>query len=109
MWRRSARGGNSLIHTTMAAVKDRLTKEIAYWDHRAEDLKAQEQAGRQPRMNWLMARQRADDVTGPAGTAARRTGTGTPDLRSPARGGWGCPGSAGRTFDTPRWREPDGA
>ena len=49
-----------LIHTTMAAVKDRLTKEIAYWDHRAEDLKAQKQAGRQPRMNWLMARERAD-------------------------------------------------
>src|SRR5437870_11697291 len=49
-----------LMHTTMAAVKDRLTKEIAYWDHRAEDLKAQEQAGRQPRMNWLMARERAD-------------------------------------------------
>ncbi len=49
-----------LIQTTMAAVKDRLTKEIAYWDHRAEDLKAQEQAGRQPRMNWLMARERAD-------------------------------------------------
>jgi hypothetical protein len=51
-----------LIHTTMAAVKDRLTKEIAYWDHRAEDLKAQEQAGRQPRMNWLRARERADTL-----------------------------------------------
>ena len=29
-----------------AAVKDRLTKEIGYWDHRAEELRAQEQAGR---------------------------------------------------------------
>ena len=47
---------DQLIRTTMAAVKDRLTKEITYWDHRAEDLKAQEQAGRQPRMNWLQAR-----------------------------------------------------
>lgn len=53
---------DQLIRTTMAAVKDRLTKEITYWDHRAEDLKAQEQAGRQPRMNWLQARARADDL-----------------------------------------------
>src|SRR2546426_11501069 len=29
-----------------AAVKDRLTKEIGYWDHRAQDLKLQEQAGK---------------------------------------------------------------
>ena len=47
---------------THAAVKERLTKEINYWDHRAEDLKAQEAAGKQPRMNWQMARQRADDL-----------------------------------------------
>jgi SNF2 family DNA or RNA helicase len=34
------------IDKTRAAVKDRLTKEIAYWDHRAEQLKLQEQAGK---------------------------------------------------------------
>jgi hypothetical protein len=34
-----------LIAKTEAAVKDRLTKEISYWDHRAEQLKLQEQAG----------------------------------------------------------------
>jgi superfamily II DNA or RNA helicase len=51
-----------LVAKTMAAVKERLTKEIAYWDHRAEELKAQEAAGRQPRMNWQRARQRADDL-----------------------------------------------
>jgi len=28
-----------LIARTEAAVKDRLTKEISYWDHRAEQLK----------------------------------------------------------------------
>ena len=33
------------IDKTRAAVKDRLTKEIGYWDHRAEELKLQEQAG----------------------------------------------------------------
>ena len=34
-----------LIAKTEAAVKDRLTKEITYWDHRAEQLKLQEQVG----------------------------------------------------------------
>lgn len=50
------------IQKITAAVKDRLTKEIVYWDHRAEELKAQEQAGKQPRMNWLRARERADNL-----------------------------------------------
>jgi len=35
-----------LIAKTMAAVKDRLTKEINYWDYRAGELKEQEQAGK---------------------------------------------------------------
>lgn len=51
-----------LVAKTVAAVKERLTKEIAYWDHRAEELKAQEEAGRQPRMNWQKARERADEL-----------------------------------------------
>lgn len=51
-----------LAAKTIAAVKERLTKEIAYWDHRAEELKAQEEAGRQPRMNWQKARERADEL-----------------------------------------------
>lgn len=34
------------IEKTRAAVKDRLTKEIAYWAHRAEELRLQEQAGK---------------------------------------------------------------
>ena len=50
-----------LIAKTEAAVKERLTKEISYWDHRAEDLKAQEQAGRpNARLNSQEARKRAD-------------------------------------------------
>jgi len=53
------------IERTTAAVKDRLTKEIAYWDHRAEELKAQEQAGRRnARLNSEMARRRADELEG---------------------------------------------
>jgi hypothetical protein len=51
------------IEKTRAAVKDRLTKEIAYWDHRAEQLKLQEQAGRAgARLNSQEARRRADDL-----------------------------------------------
>jgi len=51
------------IEKTRAAVKDRLTKEIGYWDHRAEDLKLQEQAGRpNARLNSLEARRRADEL-----------------------------------------------
>jgi hypothetical protein len=34
------------IEKTRAAVHDRLTKEITYWDHRAEELKLEEQAGK---------------------------------------------------------------
>jgi hypothetical protein len=52
-----------LIVKTEAAVKDRLTKEINYWDHRAEDLKHQEQAGRlNARLNSNEARKRADTL-----------------------------------------------
>lgn len=51
------------IGKTRAAVKERLTKEIGYWDHRAEELKLQEQAGRpNARLNWQEARKRADDL-----------------------------------------------
>jgi hypothetical protein len=51
------------IDKVRAAVKDRLTKEIGYWDHRAEDLKLQEQAGKSnARLNSLEARRRADDL-----------------------------------------------
>jgi len=51
------------IVKTRAAVKDRLTKEITYWDHRAEELKLQEQAGKpNARLNSQEARRRADDL-----------------------------------------------
>lgn len=52
-----------LIAKTMVAVKDRLTKEINYWDHRAEDLKMQESAGKaNAKINSAKARQRADEL-----------------------------------------------
>jgi hypothetical protein len=51
------------IEKTRAAVKDRLTKEIAHWDHRAEQLRLQEQAGKPgARLNSGEARRRADEM-----------------------------------------------
>lgn len=53
------------IRRTEAAVKDRLTKEIAYWDHRAQELKLDEQAGKpNARLNSDEARKRADLLQG---------------------------------------------
>jgi hypothetical protein len=52
-----------MVTRTIAAVHDRLTKEISYWDHRAQDLKAQERAGRvNARLNSEMAQRRADEL-----------------------------------------------
>ncbi len=53
-----------LIDKTNAAVQDRLTKEINYWDHRAAQLKDQELAGKvNAKLNSGLARQRADNLT----------------------------------------------
>ena len=53
------------IAKTEAAVKDRLTKEIAYWDHRANALREQEEAGKpNARLNSNEARKRADALQG---------------------------------------------
>lgn len=55
----------TLIAKTEAAVKDRLTKEIAYWDNRSAQLKFQEQAGKTgARLNSGEARKRADLLQG---------------------------------------------
>jgi superfamily II DNA or RNA helicase len=51
-----------IVTRTAQAVKERLTKEINYWDHRAEELRLSEQAGAQPRLNSAKARQRADEL-----------------------------------------------
>jgi superfamily II DNA or RNA helicase/predicted nucleotidyltransferase len=55
-------GTLSRVDPTLAAVKSRLTQQIAYWDHRAEEIKAQELAGKKPKLNSGRARQRADDL-----------------------------------------------
>ncbi|MFC1763849.1 helicase-related protein [Planctomycetota bacterium] len=53
---------DELIEKCSQAIRQRLTKEITYWDHRAQELKAREEAGKTPRINSTMARQRADDL-----------------------------------------------
>ncbi len=51
------------IAKTRAAVKDRLTKEIAHWYHRAEQLRVQERAGKPgARLNSGEARRRAENL-----------------------------------------------
>ena len=52
-----------MIEKTVRAVKDRLTKEINYWDQRAADLRLQEQAGKlNAKLNSGKAQQRADEL-----------------------------------------------
>jgi superfamily II DNA or RNA helicase len=50
------------VTSTLAAVKDRLTREITYWDNRANDLQLKADAGKTPQMNADRARRRADGL-----------------------------------------------
>ena len=45
-----------------AAVQERLTREVTYWDHRASELQLQTDAGKSPRMNPDRAAGRADEL-----------------------------------------------
>ncbi len=47
---------------TAAAVRERLTAEIAHWDRRAQELRRQADEGRQPAMNWERAQERAAEL-----------------------------------------------
>lgn len=58
------------VDRTKQHVRERLHEEIRYWDARARDLRDQEAAGKQPRMNAAAAQRRADDL---AARLERRT------------------------------------
>ena len=61
----------ALIDKTVAAVHERLTKEINYWDRRAAELRGKEKAGRvNVRLNAALAQRRADEL---AARLERRT------------------------------------
>ncbi len=52
-----------LVDKTKTAVYERLTNEIRFWDHRARDLRQQEEAGRpNAKLNSNEARKRADQL-----------------------------------------------
>jgi superfamily II DNA or RNA helicase len=50
------------VEKVRAAVHERLTKEVEYWDGRANVLEEEAVAGKQPRMNPERARARANDL-----------------------------------------------
>jgi hypothetical protein len=50
------------VDRTEQHVVERLNEEIRYWDRRATDLRDQEAAGKQPRMNAEAAQRRADEL-----------------------------------------------
>ena len=53
----------ALVAKTKNAVRERLTKEINYWDHRAQELKLLESAGKpNARLNSDLAQRRADEL-----------------------------------------------
>lgn len=55
---------NIRLEKTLKAVRNRLRKEIDFWDLRAEELKLQEQAGKtNAKLNSQKARQRADNLS----------------------------------------------
>lgn len=51
-----------LIDKIEREVQARLKREMNYWDHRAQVLKDQERAGKQPRMNPTRAQARVDEL-----------------------------------------------
>jgi len=53
---------DAMIDKTIQAVTEWLTKEYMHWDNRAQQLKAQEEAGKTPKLNSQKAEQRADDL-----------------------------------------------
>lgn len=52
----------NLVQRTRQAVQARLTKEIHYWDRRANELKAKELEGKKTRLSSGRARERADQL-----------------------------------------------
>ncbi len=50
------------IDKTIAAVEARLKEEINYWDSRAWELKHKEEAGKTPKVNWMKAKERTEEL-----------------------------------------------
>ena len=81
------------VERTTKAVKERLEAEIRHWDHRANQLKEQELAGKQPRMNSGRARERADELQArmKLGSTSSRARSSSPRCRrSSSAARWSC-------------------
>ena len=52
-----------IIDKTLREVRDRLTKEINHWDHRAQALRLKEESGKKTRINSVMAERRATELS----------------------------------------------
>jgi hypothetical protein len=50
------------VSKTMQAVRERLVRQIQFWDRRAQQLREEEKAGKQPRMNADRAENRAKEL-----------------------------------------------
>ena len=51
------------VDKTMSAVQERLVKEINFWSARVLELEAAVQAGKQPKLQPIMAKRRAEELT----------------------------------------------
>ena len=97
-----------LLGKTEAAVKERLTKEISYWDHRAEQLKLQEQTGKINAPQFLASEEARGRPSGAAREALGRAQARAQHLTFATRGAGGLlvvpmgllAEMAGRAFDT---------
>ena len=94
----------------MAAVKDRLTKEITYWDHRAEQLKIQEQTGRPARGSIPVKRESEPTICRHGLKSASPSWTARPRFPPlpPVVHGWPC-GRSRRTARRDDWAVRAGA
>jgi hypothetical protein len=98
------RGGKlALIAKTEAAVKDRLTKEITYWDYRAEQLKLQEAAGKPNARLNRGGPQACRQSSNPVAEATGRPETRGADLAAATRRSRGRPGGADRSAGGYDW------
>ena len=79
------------VQKVRAAVKERLEKEIRYWDERVHTLKAKELAGKSTGgFTSGHARNFADDLEARLETAQPRTRPRARPLQPSTYGGWGC-------------------
>jgi len=51
------------VQKCLEQVHERLTKEIMHWDHRAQQLRAKEDAGKKPKLNSGKAQARSEDLS----------------------------------------------